>query len=126
MGGLGYLARGGGLAADAASAGHTVPQTLAGGGGVVTDAANVEPAAAAHTAHTLMGVGGWGGGVGRGGERRDQSGPKVTHVVSIATNGAGDTQRAGVGLTATDPSTEGVEEVAAHTAANHLKQAVTT
>ena len=49
----GYLAGGGGLAADTASAGHTAPQPLAGGGGVVTDAGHVEPAATVHTAHTL-------------------------------------------------------------------------
>ena len=32
----------------------------------------------------------------------------MTHVVSPAADGAGDAERAGVGLTATHPGTEGV------------------
>ena len=46
----------------------------------------------------------------------------MTHVVSPAADGAGDAERAGVGLTATHPGTEGVEGTAAHSAAHHLKQ----
>jgi len=48
-----YLARGGGLAAEALGAVHTLPPAVAAGGLVVTETARVEPSPTRYTAHTL-------------------------------------------------------------------------
>jgi len=51
-----YLARRGGLAAEALGAVHTLPPAVAAGGLVVTETARVEPSPTCHTTHTLRGI----------------------------------------------------------------------